>query len=84
MSRRFLIQLPVVADDLDIAARVARVIARSLSFHRLVECDEVTVVATDDDPAVSHAAFCPRHLPTGCRCLLRPDHDGPCSRRLPR
>ncbi|WDZ85781.1 hypothetical protein [Micromonospora cathayae] len=83
MGRRFLIQLPVVADDLDTAARVARVIARSLSFHRLVECDEATVAAADD-PVVRQAAFCPRLLPSGCRCLLRPDHDGPCTRRLPR
>lgn len=83
MKRRFLIELPVLADDLLAAARVARVVARSLSFHHLVECDEVTVTV-DDHPAVRHTAFCPRRLPNGRRCLLRPDHDGPCTRRLPR
>ncbi|MFE0591010.1 hypothetical protein [Micromonospora echinospora] len=66
------------ADDLTTAARVARVIARSLSFHHLVECDEATVAAVD------HPAFCPGQLPNGRRCLLRPDHDGECTRRLPR
>ncbi|MGW0436602.1 hypothetical protein ACWDV4_29150 [Micromonospora sp. NPDC003197] len=80
---RYLIQVPVVAEDLPTAVRVARVIARSLSFHNLVECD-ATVVVTVEDPAVRHPAFCPRQLPTGRRCLLRPDHDGPCTRRLPR
>ncbi|MEV0327494.1 hypothetical protein AB0H63_13755 [Micromonospora echinospora] len=83
MGRRFLIQLPVVADDLTTAVRVARVIARSLSFHHLVECDEATVAAVDH-PAVRHPAFCPGQLPNGRRCLLRPDHDGKCARRLPR
>ncbi|MFI6230103.1 hypothetical protein ACIBCR_22670 [Micromonospora echinospora] len=83
MGRRFLIQLPVAADDLTTAARVARVIARSLSFHHLVECDEATV-AMVDHPAVRHPAFCLRQLPSGRRCLLRPAHDGKCTRRLPR
>ncbi|WBB78793.1 hypothetical protein O7606_21680 [Micromonospora sp. WMMD882] len=83
MKRRFLIELPVLAEDLDTAARVARVVARSLSFHRLVECDEVTVTAADH-PTVRQEAFCPRRLPTGRRCLLRPGHDAPCARRLPR
>lgn len=83
MEPRFLIQLPVAADDLATAVRVARVIARSLSFHNLVEYDQATVT-TVDHPAVRHAAFCPRQVPNGRRCLLRPDHDGPCTRRLPR
>ncbi|OZV79613.1 hypothetical protein CA850_16140 [Micromonospora echinospora] len=83
MGRRFLIQLPVAADDLTTAVRVARVIARSLSFHNLVACDEATV-ATVDQPVVRHPAFCPGQLPNGRRCLLRPDHDGECTRRLPR
>ncbi|BCL14486.1 hypothetical protein [Micromonospora sagamiensis] len=83
MDRRFLIQLPVTADDLATAVRVARVIARSLSFRQLVECDEATVAAVDH-PAVRHPVFCPGQLPTGRRCLLRPDHDGECTRGLPR
>ncbi|WBB78975.1 hypothetical protein O7606_22715 [Micromonospora sp. WMMD882] len=82
-DHRYLVQLPVTAADLDVAARVARVVARSLGFHHLVECDDATVAAVED-PAVRHAAFCPRRLPNGRRCLLRPGHDGPCARRLPR
>ncbi|MEO3779726.1 hypothetical protein ABGB16_23375 [Micromonospora sp. B11E3] len=82
-GHRYLVQLPVVADDLTTAVRVARVVARSLSFHNLVECDDATV-ATVDHPGVRHPAFCPRHLANGRRCLLRPEHDGPCTRRLPR
>ncbi len=83
MTERYLIQLPVAADDLATAVRVARVIARSLSFHNLVECDNANVAA-EDNPAVRHPAFCPQRLDSGRRCLLRPDHDGPCTRRLPR
>ncbi|WP_416902028.1 hypothetical protein [Micromonospora echinospora] len=82
MDRRFLIQLPVTADDLTTAVRVARVIARSLSFHEMVECDEATVAAVDH-PAVRHPAFCPQRLANGRRCLLRPRHDGECTHRLP-
>ncbi|MFG1952365.1 hypothetical protein [Micromonospora sp. NPDC048830] len=82
-GHRYLVQLPVVADDLATAVRVARVVARSLSFHNLVECDEATVSAADH-PGVRQPAFCPGRLANGRRCLLRPDHDGPCTRRLPR
>lgn len=71
MGRRFLIQLPVAADDLTTAVRVARVIARSLSFHNLVACDEATV-ATVDQPVVRHPAFCPGNCPTvGVACSAR-------------
>lgn len=82
-DHRFLIQLPVAAEDLATALRVARVIARAVSFYTVVGCD-AAAVATVENPAVRHFAFCPRHLPNGRRCLLRPDHDGPCTRRLPR
>ncbi|MFC4148226.1 hypothetical protein ACFO0M_18390 [Micromonospora mangrovi] len=78
----YLIQLPVVVDDLATAVRVARVIARSLSFHSLVECGEAAVTSVDD-LEVRHPAFCERHLPNGRRCLLHPDHDGQCARQLP-
>jgi hypothetical protein len=47
IHHRYLIQLPVAADDLATAARVARVIARSLSFHNLVQCDDATVCEVD-------------------------------------
>jgi hypothetical protein len=52
----------VDTNDLAIAVRVARVIARSLSFHNPVGCDEAAVV-TVEQPGVRHPAFCPRRLP---------------------
>ena len=82
-GNRYLVQLPVNADDLAAAIRVARAIARSLSIHNLIEYAQITVT-TADRPEDQHPVFCPRQLPDGRRCLLRPDHDGPCTRRLPR
>ena len=82
-GNRYLVQLPVTAGDLTAAIRIARVVARSLSFHNLIEYAETTVTSAEQVDS-RHPVFCPRRLPNGRRCLLRPDHDGPCTRRLPR
>ncbi|MEU8260828.1 hypothetical protein AB0C02_09440 [Micromonospora sp. NPDC048999] len=60
-DQRYVIQLPVAADDL---ATAVRVVARSLSFHGLVECDDAHVAA-ENNPEVRHPAFCPRRLGLG-------------------
>ncbi|MEV0153966.1 hypothetical protein AB0H57_09535 [Micromonospora sp. NPDC050686] len=41
-----------------------------------------TTVSAEDEQHVRHWVFCDRLLPGGRRCLLRPDHDGECSRRF--
>ncbi|WKU08823.1 hypothetical protein [Micromonospora sp. HUAS LYJ1] len=38
-------------------------------------------VSAEDDQNVRQLVFCDRSLSGGRRCLLRPDHDGECSRR---
>jgi hypothetical protein len=72
-----------VAADLAAAIRLARVVARSMSFLPQADPGETTV-SEEDDQGVRHRVFCDLLLPGGRRCLLRADHDGPCSRRLRR
>ncbi|TDC39644.1 hypothetical protein E1211_03565 [Micromonospora sp. 15K316] len=80
MSERWVIHLPAVADDLNSARRLARVVAHWA--HALTQLDPGgTSVSAEDDQNVRHRVFCDRLLPGGRRCLLWPDHDGECSRR---
>jgi hypothetical protein len=78
---RFVIRLPVVARDLAAALRLARVMGRSMQLLPQVDPGEITV-SYEDDQGVHHRVFCDRLLAPGRRCLLRADHDGPCTRRL--
>ena len=80
-GNRYLVQLPVAVGDLTAATRIARVVAWSPSFHNLIEYAETTVTMADQVDS-RHPAFCPRRLLNGRRCLLEPDHDGLCARRL--
>ncbi|SCL41076.1 hypothetical protein GA0074692_6130 [Micromonospora pallida] len=82
MSERFVIHLPVQARDLAGAVRLARVVARWASILPYADPEEATV-SYEDEQGVHHRVFCDTRLPGG-RCLLRADHDGPCTRRLPR
>ncbi|MEV4760099.1 hypothetical protein AB0J86_34055 [Micromonospora sp. NPDC049559] len=82
-GQRWVVHLPVIAADLAAAQRLARVVARGMSFLRQVDPGETTVSA-EDDQGVRHRVFCDLRLPGGRRCLLGNDHDGPCSRRLRR
>lgn len=80
---RYLVQLPISTTDLNGAIRLARVVARSISF--LPQADpRATTVTEETNPDVQHRVFCDALLPTGRHCLLRADHDGPCSRRIRR
>ncbi|WP_329013945.1 hypothetical protein OG271_05465 [Micromonospora rifamycinica] len=77
---RFVVHLPVVAGGLPGAVRLARVLARWAGVLAQADPGETTVSA-EDDQGVRHRVFCDVRLATGRRCLLRADHDGPCSRR---
>ncbi|MER7416171.1 hypothetical protein ABT346_05185 [Micromonospora peucetia] len=77
---RFVIHLPVVTRDLLSAVRLARVVARWASVLAQTDPGETTVSA-EDAQHLRHRAFCDTLLPDGRRCLLRADHDGPCTRR---
>jgi hypothetical protein len=80
---RYVVHLPVVAADLGTAIRLARVVARSVTF--LPQADpRATTVSEETDPGVRHRTFCDAALPNGRHCLLRADHDGPCTRRIRR
>ncbi|MGR6321995.1 hypothetical protein Q2K19_15690 [Micromonospora soli] len=80
---RFVIHLPVAAGDLTGAVRLARVVARWAGLLPQADPGETTVSA-EDDQGVRHRVFCDLRLAGGRRCLLRADHDGPCTRRLTR
>jgi hypothetical protein len=79
--KRFVIHLPVVVTDLAAASRLARVVARAVSFLPQTDSGETTV-SEEDNQGVRHRVFCDLRLPGGRRCLLGADHDGPCGRRL--
>ncbi|WP_027660211.1 hypothetical protein [Salinispora fenicalii] len=78
---RFVVHLTMHADDLADARLLARSLARSLCFLPELVLGETTVSGTGV-PDVHHQDFCDRLLEHGWRCLLRPDHDGGCSRRF--
>ncbi|SCF12064.1 hypothetical protein GA0070563_105165 [Micromonospora carbonacea] len=80
VSERFVIHLPVVANDLLSAQRLARVVAHWTHVLPQTEPGGATV-SREDDQNVRHWVFCDRIMDGGRRCLLRPDHDGACSRR---
>ncbi|MEW2427032.1 hypothetical protein AB0877_03365 [Micromonospora sp. NPDC047644] len=83
MSQRYIIHLPVVANDLPAAQRLARVIGRWMLVLPMTDPGETTV-SEEDHQLVRHRVFCDRRMPGGRRCVLRDDHDGHCSRRLRR
>jgi hypothetical protein len=80
---RYVVHLPVTATDMATAIRLARVVARSASFLPQADPRAITV-SEEANPGVRHRAFCDALLPGGRHCLLRADHDGPCSRRIRR
>ncbi|MEV0808891.1 hypothetical protein [Micromonospora sp. NPDC050200] len=83
MTSRYVIHLPVTAADLARAKILARTAARSLAFLAHVDPGETTV-STEDKQGVRHRVFCDQRLDNGRRCVLRADHETPCTARLPR
>ncbi|MER5453430.1 hypothetical protein ABT008_01440 [Micromonospora sp. NPDC002389] len=82
MGQRFVIHVPVVAGDLGVAVRLARVVARWSSVLAATDPGETTVSA-EDEQGVRHRVFCDLRLSGDRRCLLRTGHDGPCAGRVP-
>jgi hypothetical protein len=77
---RFVVHLPVLANDLDGARRFARAICRALGF--LADVDRAgATVSTEDAQCVRLWVYCDRLLGGGRRCPLPADHDGPCPPR---
>ncbi|MER7164760.1 hypothetical protein ABT336_01605 [Micromonospora sp. NPDC000207] len=74
---RFVVHLPVAAEDLDTARRYARVIGRAVSFLGNVDRAETTV-SYEDAQGVHHRVFCDRLLGSGRRCPRNADHHGDC------
>lgn len=83
MTSRYVIHLPVTAADLARAKILGRTAARSLAFLTYVDPGETTVSA-EDSQGVRHRVFCDQRLDNGRRCVLRADHETPCTARLPR
>lgn len=83
MSGRCVIHLPVTAPDLARAKMLGRTAGRALAFLTHVEPGGIAVSA-EDNQGVRHWVFCDRRLDGGRRCVLRADHETPCTPRLPR
>ncbi|WP_406045050.1 hypothetical protein OG799_11595 [Micromonospora sp. NBC_00898] len=77
----------VVAAELVVVAPAAQRLARVVGGWQVVlpHGDPAeTTVSAGDDQNVRHRVFCDLLMPDDRRCLLRADHDGPCTRRLRR
>ncbi|MFR9777952.1 hypothetical protein ACL02O_18100 [Micromonospora sp. MS34] len=83
MTGRYVIHLPVRAADLARAKMLGRTAGRSLAFLAAVDLGGISV-STEDNQCVRHWVFCDRKLDGGRRCVLRADHEAPCTARLPR
>ncbi|QOC90088.1 hypothetical protein [Micromonospora craniellae] len=76
---RFVVHLTLRATDLVAAHLLTRALLRSLGPPPDVILGETTI-SVEGAPDVQHQVFCDRRMTYGRRCLLRPDHDGGCSR----
>lgn len=77
---RFVAHLPFTAPDLDQAKQYARMLARTLEDLPEVDAAEATV-SEEGDPSIHYRLICDRRLDDGRRCVLRADHDTPCTAR---
>lgn len=80
---RFVIHLPVTAPNLARARILARTAARALAFLTQLDPGETTA-SEEDAQHVRHRVFCDRLLDGGRRCVLRAEHETPCTARLRR
>lgn len=74
---RFIVHVPVTADSLDAAARLARVLARRAATVPGTDPGDMTVSHVDEQ-IVQHRLFCGLRLPWRRRCGLPSGHDGIC------
>ncbi|WP_432900790.1 hypothetical protein ACQP1S_28455 [Micromonospora matsumotoense] len=75
---RFVVHLPVAADDLVAAQGLARAITRALGFLSDVDRGGTTV-SREDAQSVRHWVYCDRPLPPGRRCTRPADHHDDCA-----
>jgi hypothetical protein len=80
-SERYVAHLTFTAPDLEHARGFGRTLARSVSFLSEVLVPETTV-SREDDQGVQYRLFCARLLDGGRRCVLRAEHEPPCSPRM--
>lgn len=75
----FVVHLPIDADDLTEALRLAEAIAAGIGFIPNVVPGETTVSASGDESSRVRV-FCDQRLPGdgNLRCVLRHGHDGDC------
>ncbi|HEY0696532.1 MAG TPA: hypothetical protein VGD43_01840 [Micromonospora sp.] len=73
----YVIHLPIRADDIQAATRLAYSVAGSLAFLPELDPGETTV-STVDDQNNRHRVFCDLPLPDRSRCPQPFDHPGPC------
>lgn len=77
---RFVAHLPFTAPDLSEAKQYARMLARTLDNLPEVDAAEATV-SEEGNPAIHYRLICDRRLDNGRRCVLRADHQVPCTAR---
>lgn len=77
---RFVAHLPFTAPALPEAKRYARMLARTLESLPEVDAAAATV-SEEGDPSIHYQLICDRKLDDGRRCVLRADHDTPCTAR---
>ncbi|MGX4658424.1 hypothetical protein ACWCHM_32595 [Micromonospora sp. SCSIO 07396] len=79
MSReRFVVHLPVTADDLVSAQGLARAITRALGFLSNVDRGGTTL-SREDAQSVRHWVYCDRPLTPAQRCTRPADHPDACT-----
>ena len=79
---RFVVHLPVAAEDLQEAVRLARLLAHRVAPVRGAAPGEATVSHIDEQ-GVHHRVFCDLPLAWRRRCALPAGHDGRCHGAVP-
>lgn len=78
MSDRYVVHVPFTAPDETSARQFGRMLARTLGRFPQVDTAEATVSA-EDNQGVQSRLFCDRLLTGGRRCVLRAEHEVPCT-----
>lgn len=77
---RFVAHLPFYAPDLEKAKQYGRMLARSLDSEPEIDTAEATV-SEEGNPSIQYRLICDRRLDDDRRCVLRADHETPCTTR---
>lgn len=79
-DNRFVAHLPFTAVNLPEAKQYARMLARTLDYLPEVDTAAATI-SQDGNPTIHYQLICDRKLDHGRRCILRADHETPCTAR---